>query len=351
MSKTNYPIKRYFGVEITRCHPKLEVINTFVKLSDNQSKDLSIMISAMNSKRDDKLLHEIYNDPGCAEFPTQVLDSYETLNLCWNHVESLVSKHGLFPNSEKAWGGGGHVNVSLARMGNPSLDNAQVQRYYYRMVRLICENPFLIWAYGDPGDNHGHCAFGLQRVPDENKAGYDRVEKRSIITTHGTKAEFEKLLRTKFFHDRESSQDLWFYSSCDYYVVAAETLLEGDPAIVYKVNDKDDFQLTVKGKDSVLKSDYIGDQRFELRFFGTATSAEEQEAHVEMAQALMDHAWRYKAQHDDPRARFMQMRGSLSYTVRQFKALVKELGLSWTRHKHFTQNIEERFRYGQDWLN
>lgn len=332
-----FPIKRPFGVEITRMHPKLRISGrSDDELDYDDQQYLEDSVVAMGSKIDKRFIAKVYCDPGCAEFPTQILSSYESLAKAWTHVDKLGKKYGLVINGEHAWGGGGHVNVGFTKFKQPALSLKDRQVMYFNLVRMLVENPFLVWAYGDPGDNHGSTNFGIetnpQRVIDEEGCSFFGTNYSSIDSARrvvqGSLSEF-RYERAQTFLEFEHVNNL---------------LKEWqDPAIVAK-DSHEYLPKEVHGKWRP-PADYV-----EMRFFGTATTEAEQVSHVELAQALMEHAVTFTPQYGFPKKRFADLKRDLDGTVASFQGFIQKHKLDWERHKVFVKNLETRFSYGKAYL-
>lgn len=338
-----FPILRPFGVELTRSHKSLEVklnsgFSCGIFLLESQPSDyLDEWRDLLSDRIDRNLFNRVYVDPGCLEFPTQIFSNYKQMKKAWDHLEVITKPaQELCYNPKKAWGGGGHVNVGFNLFGKPKTSMTKKQKMYINLARIIVENPFLIWAYGDPGDNHGHVAFDVD-LDVENHSEYWQRQSSSYrfarCIIHGT--------RETFIHQRSLTKRL--IPELDSVVGPYR-----DAAVCYKQGCN-----TVNGpfKFSENRKKAVDPCRIEMRFFGTATSWEMQEAHIEMAQALMDFASRFEPEIDDPRANILKLRKSRRRTIGEFRAFVDKMGLDWSRHERFVENIETRFFYGPEFLN
>lgn len=139
----NIPWSANAGIELTYVHPKERKANHGSYLDGRKIMYLSGLADEIRNihfkvfAEEPARGHWAY-DPGCVEFSTPVLRSWEDAQSVWEYGLTMAEQHGLRPYVHSLGTGMGHINVQAS----PKLANIVT-------VDLYCR-PYLAWAFSHP---------------------------------------------------------------------------------------------------------------------------------------------------------------------------------------------------------
>lgn len=99
---------------------------------------------------------KIYQDPGCVEYPSPILQNWKTAEKWYEAATSLGRMLDLEPFQENQASGMGHIHMGIPR------------HLRGEIVHGIIERPYLTWAFAGPY-NHDYCFTPMLHIIDALK--------------------------------------------------------------------------------------------------------------------------------------------------------------------------------------
>lgn len=306
MNFEQVPFKKQIGIELTfvPMRPDSYHLNSYwdngLRWPGFGVPSWSLLTSRLRSKA--KTLKvpgysKIYQDPGCVEFPSPILRSWEQAKSWYEQAVAAAEKVQLTPYEESQEGGCGHIH-----MGGLS----DMQRRH--VIVEAYKHPYLSWFFASPNGSAYCRSIAGQFVTDGKSSLYCSAASRSLFDNLDTPA----------------------------------TYYDNRPRIFGRL----------AGKTCILSN---RPNTLEWRAFDAAADWDEQASMIGFYQRFVDYsqsanAGRFADLSPDlmPHKLLLLYRYNAELCIKGFKRLIAAMGLDWADYKHLVKlNLRPAFVFGK----
>lgn len=282
---------------------------------------------------------EIYQDPGCVEYPSPILKSWKSTQAWYEAATDIGRMMGLVPTHYDQESGMGHIHI------NCSKHDAAV------ITADAFARPYLTWLFAAPmGSKFCKSTVGSMideyTLPNYPVIGDKLVNKKKAVVSRN---EYFMSIYSTHMKPKTTFKTVHMLETID--ASGKKTTVETDDGEV-------DYSLITRRFTAFAYREHLN--TVEMRFFDSAEDWKQQAEHVAFAQRyveqLLKNAKRFtpapyaqrKATFENLKEMKNQYRDNIDLCIKDFKDLITlTLELPWNRYeKYIEKNLVPAFEYG-----